>query len=193
MSKKIKELELNALRKKFEGVKNYVVVEPIKLDAAADYEFRKTLRSKNIAVKMVKNTLMGKVLAENGVKAEKLNGTNLLCWGAESCKGLATAVEDAVKDSKKDPKAPDKFKIRTGIAEGETMAFDVMKTLPTREEAIGEVMSALLSAGSSLISAITTPGAELSSILKTLEEKGPATADAAPAAEPTTAGEPPAA
>lgn len=184
MSKKIKELELNALREKFKGIKNYVVVEPIKVDAAADFEFRKTLRGKKIAVKMVKNSLMGKVLAENGVKAPDLAGTNLLCWGAESCKGLATAVEGAVKDSKKDPKAPDKFKIRKdAIAEGETIAFDVMKTLPTREEAVGDVLGALLGAGASLISAITAPGAELASILKTIEEKGP-TAAAAPAEPP---------
>ena len=187
MSKKIKELELNALRKTFEGVKNYVVVEPIKADAAADYEFRKTLRGKKIAVKMVKNSLMGKVLAENGVKAPALGGTNLLCWGAESCKGLATAVEGAVKDSKKDPKAPDKYKIRKdAIAEGESIAFDVMKTLPTREEAVGEVLGALLGPGSTLVAAIAGPGSSLAGILKTIEEKAPAEAEpvAAPAEPP---------
>jgi large subunit ribosomal protein L10 len=188
MSKQIKEMELNALRTTFKGVKNYVLVEPLKVDAAADYEFRKTLRGKKIAVKMVKNSLMGKVLAENGVKAEKLSGTNLLCWGAESCKGLATAVEGAVKDSKKDPKAPDKFKIRKdAIAEGETIAFDVMKTLPTREEAIGDVLGALLGAGAELVSAIAGPGAQLASILKTIEEKGPASAEPAAAPEPPAA------
>ncbi len=184
MSKKIKEMELNALRKMFEGVKNYVLVEPLKVDAAADFEFRKTLRGKKIAVKMVKNSLMNKVLAENGVKADSLAGTNLLCWGAESCKGLATAVEGAVKDSKKDPKAPDKFKIRpSAIAEGEPITFEVMKTLPTREEAVGDVLGALLGPGASLASAIGGPGAQLASILKTIEEKGPAGA-AAPAEPP---------
>ena len=173
MSKKIKELELNALRKTFQGVKNYVIVEPLKVDAATDYEFRKTLRSKKISVKMVKNSLMGKVLTENGVKADALAGTNLLCWGAESCKGLATAVEGAVKDSKKDPKAPDKYKIRKdAIAEGEKIAFDVMKTLPTREEAIADVLAAILGPGSTLASAITAPGAQLASILKAIEDKG---------------------
>lgn len=188
MSKKIKELELNALRKTFEGVKNYVIVEPIKVDAAADFEFRKTLRGQKITVKMVKNSLMGKVLAENGVKADPLSGTNLLCWGAESCKGLATAVESAVKDSKKDPKAPDKFKIRpNAIAEGETISFEVMKTLPTRQEAIGDVLAALLGPGASLASAIAGPGAQLASILKTIEEKGPATAQAPAATEPPAA------
>jgi large subunit ribosomal protein L10 len=70
----------------------------------------------------------------------------------------------------------------------------VMKTLPTREAAIGDVLGALLGAGSSLVSAIAGPGAQLASILKTIEEKGPATAETAAApAEPTAVPEPPAA
>jgi ribosomal protein L10 len=187
MSKKIKELELNAMRAAFKGVTSYVLVEPTKVDAATDFEFRRTLRSKKIGVKMVKNSLASKVLAENGVAAEGFTGTTLLCWGGESVKGLATAVDGAIKDSKKDPKAPDKYKVRTAVADGQAVTFELAKTLPTRQEAIGDVLGALLGAGSSLISAITSPGAELASILKTIEEKAPAEA-AAPAG-----GEPPAA
>ena len=193
MSKKIKELELTALRSAFKGVTNYVLIEPAKVDAATDYEFRRTLRSKKITVKMVKNSLASKVLAENGVKAEGFSGTTLLCWGSDSVKGLATAVDGAIKDSKKDPKAPDKYKVKAGIAEGQPTAFDLMKKMPTRQEAIGDVLGALLGAGSSLISAITSPGAEIASILKTIEEKGPATADVAAEAPAATGGEPPAA
>ena len=40
MSKKIKALELTALRHSIGTTKDYVILEPVKLDAAADYEFR---------------------------------------------------------------------------------------------------------------------------------------------------------
>ncbi|QEL15163.1 50S ribosomal protein L10 [Limnoglobus roseus] len=186
MSKKIKELELNALRAAFKGVVNYVLVEPTKVDAATDYEFRKTLRGKKITVKMVKNSFARKVLAENGVAVEGFAGTSLLCWGSDSVKGLATAVEGAIKDSKKDPKAPDKYKVRAGVAEGQPAPFALMKTMPTRLEAIGEVVAALTGPGSSLVSALSGPGASLASILKTIEEKAPAEA-AAPAEAPPAA------
>ena len=72
MSKKIKELELNALRKTFEGVKDFVLLEPIKVDAATDFEFRKKLREKKIRVKLVKNSLVKKVFGENGVAGRRL-------------------------------------------------------------------------------------------------------------------------
>ena len=62
MSKKIKEMELNALRKKFLGVKDYVFIEPAKVDAATDYAFRKSLRSKKVHCQLVKNTLAKRAL-----------------------------------------------------------------------------------------------------------------------------------
>lgn len=183
MSKKIKELELNALRAAFKGVTSYVLVEPTKVDAATDFQFRKTLRGKKVTVKMVKNSFASKVLAENGVAVDGFAGTSLLCWGSDSVKGLATAVDGAIKDSKKDPKAPDKYKVRAGVAEGQAAPFDLMKTMPTRLEAIGEIVAALTGPGASLVSALTGPATQLAGILKAIEEKAPAAAaDAPPAA-----------
>ena len=46
MSKKIKEFELNTLRKTFKGVKNYVILEPIKVDSATDFEFSPGISSR---------------------------------------------------------------------------------------------------------------------------------------------------
>ena len=50
MSKKIKELELNTLRATFKGVKDMVLLEPLKLDSATDFDMRKKLREKKIRV-----------------------------------------------------------------------------------------------------------------------------------------------
>lgn len=70
MSKKIKEMELNDLRAAFKGVKDLVLLQPLKLDSAADYEMRRKLREKKIRVKMVKNSLVKKVFDENGVMVD---------------------------------------------------------------------------------------------------------------------------
>ena len=58
-----------------------------------------------------------------------------------------------------------------------------------REEAIGDILNALLSAGGDIVAALTGPATQLVGILKAIEEKAPAT-DAAFAAEaaPATAG-----
>ena len=84
-----------------------------------------------------------------------------------------------MKEAKKDPKAPEKFKVRTAIADGEQISLEIAKTLPTRLEAIGDVLNALLSAGSSIASCLVGPGAQIASILTTLEEKKDAAPEAA--------------
>ena len=55
--------------------------------------------------------------------------------------------------------------------------------LPTREEAVGQLVALILSPGKNLAGAIKSPGSKLASILKTIEEKAPKeAAAAAPAA-----------
>jgi len=179
MSKAVKQLELDDLRKTFNGVKDYVLLEPVKLDSAAEYTFRKTLRGKSVRVKLVKNSYAKKVFAEFGVQAPALAGPTLICWGGDSPKGLANAVDGAVKDSKKDPKAPDKFKVKGAIVENAPMALDAMKNVPTRLEAIGEIIAAVTGPGSSIAGALTGPATQLAGILKAIEEKG---GEATPAA-----------
>ena len=82
-------MEPHALRKTFQGVRDPVLLEPVKLDSATDYELRKKLREKKIQVKMVKNSLVKKVFTENGVQVDAGSGPTLLVWGTESLKDLS--------------------------------------------------------------------------------------------------------
>jgi ribosomal protein L10 len=179
MSKKIKDLELAAMRTALSGVADFVAIEPIKVDSATDAAFRKTLRDKKISVKMVKNSLAKKVMGENGIVSEFWSGNVLLCWGGDSVKTLANSIDQAIKDSKKDPKAPDKFKVKAAVADKQAVTFEMAKTLPTRLEAIGDVLGAILGPGASVVSALTGPAGGIAGILKAIEEKTP---EAAPAA-----------
>ena len=69
-----------------------VLLQPLKLDSAADYEMRKKLREKKIRVKMVKNSLAKKVFDENGVKVD-------LGPGRRSCAGARTASRNSAPRS----------------------------------------------------------------------------------------------
>ncbi|AWM40335.1 50S ribosomal protein L10 [Gemmata obscuriglobus] len=169
MSKKIKELELNSLRKTFQGVRDFVLLEPLKLDSAADYTLRKSLREKKVRVKMVKNSFVRKVFSENGMTVETGSGPTLLCWGADSAKSLGTAVEAALKLIRPDLKVPEKVKEKVGIADGETMTLAQLAKVPTKQEAIGEVLAAVLAPGAALAGALTAPGADLAGILKAVQ------------------------
>lgn len=194
MSKKIKALEIEALRTAFGGVKDFVIVQPLKVDAGTEHEFRKKLRAKKVRVQLVKNTYTKKVFTEMGITLDDAlwAGPTLLCWGGANIKALSNAVDEQVKASKKDPKAPDKFKYKTAVSDGLPITMDEAKKRPTREEAIGEIIAAILAPGANLASLLTSPASELASILKTIEEKAPQGEAAPPAAEPAPAAETPA-
>jgi large subunit ribosomal protein L10 len=174
MSKKVKELELKSLQKTFKGVRDLLILEPVKLDSATDYELRKKLREKKIQVKMVKNSLVKKVFTENGVQADAGSGPTLLVWGTESLKDLSTAVDGLIKDLKKDPKAPDKLKIKTAVSEGQPLTIEQAKKVPTRKEAIGSLLAAILGPGSAVSGCLVGPANQLAGVLKAIEEKAPA-------------------
>ena len=185
MSKKIKLMELDTLRKAFDGVKDYVLVEPINVDSATDFNFRKNLRAKKIKAQLIKNTFARKVFTEMGITVENCwSGPTLLCWGGLNIKELSNTVDDEVKAARKDPKAPEKYKIKTTVADGEALSIEDAKVRPTREEAIGEIVSALTSAGADLAGCLIGPASQLASILTSIEEKGPGGTPAADA--PTT-------
>lgn len=178
--KELKELELNDLRARFKGVKDYVILEPIKVDAGTEHEFRKKLREKKCSARLVKNTLARKVFGENGITVDVWSGPTLLVWGAESIKDLANSVDSVIKELKKDPKAPDKFKEKTAVADGEAVTLAKAKEMPTRKDAIAGVLGAVLGPGSALAGCLSGPASQLASLVKAIEEK--AEKGAAPAA-----------
>ncbi len=180
MSKAVKQFELDALRADFRGVADYVFLEPMKVDSATEYQFRKSLREKKVRVKLVKNSYAKKIFGELGVPASLGTGPTLVCWGGDNIKALANAVDAAVQATKKDAKSPEKMKEKGAIADGQPVTLAVAKTLPTRLEAIGEVLSAITGPGSNLMATIAGPGATLAGIIKTLEERKPE-GDPAPA------------
>ena len=167
-------------------MKDYIVLEPIKVDAGTEYEFRKRLREKKCTARVVKNTLAKKVFTENGIQVDVWSGPTMLVWGAESIKELANTVDSLIKELKKDPKAPDKFKEKTAIADGEAVSLATAKTLPTRKEAIGGVLAALLGPGGQVAGCLSGPASQLAGLVKAIEDKGEkaaSAAEAAPAAE----------
>lgn len=183
MSKKVKKMELDALTQTFTGVRDLVLLESTKVQADLDYNFRKTLRSKQIRVQMVKNTLARKVLGEMGVtvKDESWGRTTLIAWGGDSPKGLSRAIDDLLKDVvKKNPKDADKIKVKTGVADGQECKFEDMKNMPTRLEAIGEIIGMLLGPASAIAGALTGPASQVASQIATKAEEKEG--EAAPAA-----------
>lgn len=184
MSKLVKQMEFAALETAFKGVRDLVLISPNKIHADLDVTFRKTLREKKVRVQMVKNTLAKRVLEAQGVKVsdKHWSGTTLVAWGGDSIKELSKAVDGLIKDlEKKDPKNKEKFVVKTAVADGVEVPLSVAVTIPTRLEAIGEIVAMIMGPASELASMLTGPGSQVASQIATLADKKE-DAPAAPAA-----------
>jgi len=190
MSKLVKKMEFDALSSTFNGVRNMVLLSSQKVGSTLELTTRKTLREKNIRLQMVKNTLAKKVFESNGVKVDDKfwAGNTVVAWGADSIKELSKAIDAVLKDiAKKNPKDDKKFTVKTAVADGTEVTLDLAMKMPTRLEAIGEVIGALLGPASEIAAALVGPISEVAGQIATLAERK----EDAPA--PTAAPETPAA
>ena len=142
MSKVIKQMEMDALKKTFEGVRDLVVLSIKGLTATADYTFRADLRKKKIRLQVVKNSLTRKVFGELGLnvgdESPYWTGPTTLAWGAGSIAELSQAIDDELKNAEdRSLCTRTRSTIKGAIADGQAVPFDAALKMPTRAEAIG--------------------------------------------------------
>lgn len=175
MSKVIKQMEMNAMKSAFSGVKNMVFLSQTKLGAIADNQLRLSLRKKGVRLQMVKNSLAQRVFKDLGLELKDIwNGNTVVAWGGESVKGLSQELESAFKDqTKKDPKFSEKVTVKGALADGTQVTFAEALKMPTREEAIGDVLSAILGPASAIAGLLIGPGGAVASQIES-KSKEPA-------------------
>jgi large subunit ribosomal protein L10 len=180
MSKQVKKMQMDVLAKTFKDVRDMVFLSASGVDAQTDNRVRLGLRKKNISLLMVKNSLMRRVFTDLGVSPGDgvWAGPTLVAWGGESVKDLSREVETALL---KDAKLKDKVKVKTALAEGLPVPFARALTMPTRKEAIGEIIGMILGPAASIAGCLTGPASQVASQIQTIAEKKPE-AEPAPAA-----------
>jgi large subunit ribosomal protein L10 len=174
MSKQIKQMEMDSLRKTFAEVRDLVYLSATGVDAQADNQIRLGLRKKNIRLQVVKNSLARRVFNDLGIAGTKpWEGPTLVAWGAGSLAELSRELEAILKKN-------EKIKPKLAIAEGQEVSFKQALSMPTRSEAIGRIVSLVMSPAARLLAQIQSPGGRLVGQIKTIAEKSEAkTEDAA--------------
>ena len=180
MSKQVKQMQMDVLAQTFRGVRDMVLLSAQGVDSTTDNKVRLGLRKKKIALMMVKNSLLRRVFNDIGLNPGDAlwEGPTLVAWGAESVKDLSRELDTALL---KDAKFKDKVKVKAALAEGQPVTFEQALTMPTRKEAIGEIVAALLGPAASIASALTGPAAQVASQIQQIGEKKPE-GETAPAA-----------
>jgi large subunit ribosomal protein L10 len=185
VSKVIKQLEMNALKENFQGVRDLVVLSITKLDCHADHGLRAALRKKKVRLQVVKNSLTRRVFNELGMKVGDDSpywlGPTALAWGTESAGELSRAIEAELKNAKTAPVYKDRVTVKGGIVDGQPIDFTLMTKMPTRAEAIAGVLAAILGPAGAVAGCLTGPVSQVAGQIKTLAEKKE---EGAPAATP---------
>lgn len=170
MSKLVKEMIVDEYRSRFGGVNQAVVVDIRALNANQNVEFRTGLRKKDIRVTVLRNRLARKAFSETELKAldPLLEGPSALVTGADSVVQVARELVDWLKKIKT-------LELKGAVLDGDVFTgrdgIEALSKFPTREEAQGQVMQLILSPASNLVSAVTSPGAQIVSIIKQIADK----------------------
>jgi large subunit ribosomal protein L10 len=174
MSKQIKQMEMDALKRQFQDVRDLVVLTSTKVNAQTDNQLRLGLRKKNIHLQVVKNSLTKRVFDELGIKLSRCwEGPTVLAWGAGSLAELSKEL-DAIAQKNAN------IKVKVAVSEGQEIDFRQALAMPTRAEAIARVVGLALAPAARLVSMLQAPGGQIAAQIKTLAERK----EAAPAAVP---------
>jgi len=185
MSKVIKQMQMDALKREFNGVRDLVFLGVTKLDAGLTHNLRMSMRKKNVRLHVVKNTLARRVFRELGLNIKDDSpywaGPTMLAWGAGSVSELSRTLDTELKAPKLAAGYKDKVVIKGAVADGQEVTFDIAKTMPTKAEALGRVVMLALSPASRIAGALKGPAGRVAGQVKSLSE-GKKEEEPAPAA-----------
>jgi ribosomal protein L10 len=116
-------------------------------------------------MQIVKNSLGRRVFMDLGIAGSSpWEGPTLVAWGAGSISELSRELDAILKKN-------DKIRPKSAIAEGQEVTFRQALLMPTRSEAIGRIVSLILSPAARVLGQIQSPGGRLVGQIKTMAEK----------------------
>lgn len=178
MNKDQKNEVIELLKDKFKEYNNFYVTNTESLTVEQVGKLRRICFSKNVEMKVAKNTLIKKALEgldNNRFSGmyESLNGVTALMF-SEDAKAPAMIISEFRKDGKKGLEKPT---LKAAFIDGDVFAGDdqlkALTTLKSKNDLIGEVIGLLQSPAKNVISGLNA-GNKLASLIKALEARGEA-------------------
>lgn len=171
MSKVIKDLVVQDLKRRLDGVNDAVLVNVIGLNATQTFQLRKRLREHKINVLVVKNSLAKRAAEGLPLHAafDSAEGSLALVWGGEDFISLVKVITDIDKKQE----FP-KFEAKGGVLDGEPLSSAKVKEIskwPNRVEQLSLLLGQILSPGARLLSQLNAPGGALASQIKQKSEE----------------------
>jgi large subunit ribosomal protein L10 len=166
MSKYVKTLLTDEVKRRWQGVENALLVSVTGLDAVRNSQLRQKLRGKNISLLMVKNSIARRASEGTPLAAafEEMEGSLAVVWGGEDIVSLAKEISALAGDKLFAP-----FAARGGVMDGGRLTADQVAAVskwPSRQEQLSIVAGQILSPGAMLASQLISVGGALASQIK---------------------------
>ena len=132
-------------------------------------ELRTQAKQANVHLRVVRNTLARRAFENTAFEcaSERLKGPLVLAFSREEPASAARVVKDFTRNN-------DKLQVRFLSFDGKALEagdIDVLANLPTREEALAQLMSVLLAPATKLVRTLAEPHASLVRVLDAYREK----------------------
>ena len=171
MSKKVKNLITRDIGNRLKDIEAVAVINPRGIPASKNNAIRRKLREKGLRMTVVKNTLAKRAIGDDSkLKGfdSLLDGPSAVIYGEASISTIARLILD-------EKKADEKIELRGIFFDGEVYTGDKgveqVSKLPTREEAIGQVVALILAPGQRLGGIFKGQAGKVAALIKAVEEK----------------------
>lgn len=161
---------INELAEDIRGATSLYFVNFTGMTVAQDKAFRAELRTKGVSMKVAKNTLILRALAEVGgyeIEAKKLFGQTGIIFGASDPIAPAKIIRQFFDKGQKP-------QLKVAVIEGQTFDGSQLKEvseLPTREELISAIVGSLHAPISGIVGTINAVMRDVASLIEEVAKK----------------------
>jgi large subunit ribosomal protein L10 len=170
MSKTIKSIMMRDYKSRLADSSDGLLIGIRGLKSKDQVKLRSELAKKKIRVTVVRNALAAKVFEGTGLSplSGLLGGSNAVAYGGQSVVEIAREV---CKFLDKMPALELKGAVLDGTLYSGKAGVTELSKFPTRDEAIGQAVTLVISPGRKLLGAIKGPGSNVAGIVKAIEQK----------------------
>jgi large subunit ribosomal protein L10 len=173
MKKEEKDKIIDGLVENFKAYNNFYFTDISNITVEKANKLRRSCFSKNVKVKVAKNSLIKKALRK--IDENNYNDLFVTLKGSTAImfSDAANMPAKVIKEFRKTNDRPilKSAFIDSSIFTGDNQ-LDVLSALKSKNELIGEIIGLLQSPAQNVISALQSGGGKIAGILKTLEQRG---------------------